>query len=72
MVASQEVALGFGHHEDRTPTHRYEPTREGAMAAHVEAPRPREKIGSRVGKRTFAADIVVTLEALGWKETSPT
>jgi hypothetical protein len=25
--------LVFGHHEDRTPTHGYEPTREGAMAA---------------------------------------
>ena len=25
--------LVFGHHEDRTPTHGYEPTREGAMEA---------------------------------------
>ena len=25
--------LGFGHHEDRTPTHGYEATREAAMAA---------------------------------------
>jgi hypothetical protein len=25
--------LAFGHHEDRTPTHGYEPTREPAMAA---------------------------------------
>jgi hypothetical protein len=33
MLASQEVALVFGHHEDRTPTHGYEPTREAAMAA---------------------------------------
>jgi hypothetical protein len=24
--------LVFGHHEDRTPTHGCEPTREGAMA----------------------------------------
>jgi hypothetical protein len=23
--------LAFGHHEDRTPTHGYEPTREAAM-----------------------------------------
>jgi hypothetical protein len=23
--------LAFGQHEDRTPTHGYEPTREGAM-----------------------------------------
>ena len=25
--------LAFGHHEDRTPTHGYEPTREAAMQA---------------------------------------
>jgi hypothetical protein len=25
--------LAFGHHEDRTPTHRYESTREAAMTA---------------------------------------
>jgi hypothetical protein len=25
--------LAYGHHEDRTPTHGYEPTREAAMAA---------------------------------------
>jgi hypothetical protein len=25
--------LAFGHHEDHTPTHGYEPTRDGAMAA---------------------------------------
>jgi hypothetical protein len=25
--------LAFGHHEDRTPTHGYEATREAAMAA---------------------------------------
>jgi hypothetical protein len=25
--------LLFGYHEDRTPTHGYEPTREAAMAA---------------------------------------
>jgi hypothetical protein len=25
--------LAFGHHQDRTPTHGYEPTREAAMAA---------------------------------------
>ena len=31
--ASQEVALAFGHHEDRTPTHSYAATREAAMAA---------------------------------------
>ena len=25
--------LAYGHHEDRSPTHGYEPTREAAMAA---------------------------------------
>jgi hypothetical protein len=25
-------SLAFGHHEDRTPTHGYEPTREAAMS----------------------------------------
>jgi hypothetical protein len=25
--------IGHGHHKGRTPTHRYEPTREAAMAA---------------------------------------
>jgi hypothetical protein len=25
--------LAYGHHEDRPPTHGYEPTREAAMAA---------------------------------------
>ena len=35
--ASQEVALAFGHHEDRTPTHGYEPTREAAMAAFAKS-----------------------------------
>ena len=28
--------LAFGYHEDRTPTHGYEPTREAAMAAFRE------------------------------------
>jgi hypothetical protein len=27
--------LAFGHHEDRTPTHGYEPTREAAMIHHT-------------------------------------
>jgi hypothetical protein len=27
--------LAFGHHEDRTPTHGYEATREAAMAAFL-------------------------------------
>src|SRR5262249_33934796 len=29
--------LAFGHHEDRTPTHGYEPTREAAMAAFAKS-----------------------------------
>jgi hypothetical protein len=32
-------ALAFGHHEDRTPTHGYEPTREAAMAVEAGARR---------------------------------
>src|SRR5262249_21802120 len=30
-------AFAFGHHEDRTPTHRYEPTREAAMAVFAKS-----------------------------------
>jgi hypothetical protein len=29
--------LAFEHHEDRTPTHRYEPTREAAMTAFAKS-----------------------------------
>ena len=29
--------LLFGYHEDRTPTHGYEPTREAAMAAFAKS-----------------------------------
>jgi hypothetical protein len=29
--------LAFGHHEDRTPTQGYEPTREAAMAAFAKS-----------------------------------
>jgi hypothetical protein len=29
--------LAFGHHEDRTPTHGYEATRESAMAAFAKS-----------------------------------
>ena len=29
--------LAFGRHEDRTPTHGYEPTREAAMAAFAKS-----------------------------------
>jgi hypothetical protein len=29
--------LAFGHHEDRTPTHGYEPMREAAMTAFAKS-----------------------------------
>jgi hypothetical protein len=29
--------LAYGYHEDRTPTHDYEPTREAAMAAFAKS-----------------------------------
>jgi hypothetical protein len=29
--------LVFGHHEDHTPSHAYEPTREAAMAAFAKS-----------------------------------
>ena len=29
--------LTYGHHEDRTPTHGYEPTREAAMQAFAKS-----------------------------------
>jgi hypothetical protein len=29
--------LAFGHHEDRTPTHGYEATREAAMQAFAKS-----------------------------------
>ena len=29
--------LAYGHHEDRTPAHGYEPTREAAMAAFAKS-----------------------------------
>jgi hypothetical protein len=32
-VARVAVDANHGHHEDRTPAHGYEPTREAAMAA---------------------------------------
>jgi hypothetical protein len=39
--------LAFGHHEDRTPTHGYEPTREEAMAAMLLAQEAAEGLRSR-------------------------
>jgi hypothetical protein len=35
--ASWMWTLAFGHHEDRTPTHGYEPTREQTMAAFAKS-----------------------------------
>jgi hypothetical protein len=32
-----DVTLAFGHHEDRTPTHGYELTREAPMAAFAKS-----------------------------------
>jgi hypothetical protein len=29
--------LAYGHHDDRTPTHGYEPPREAAMAAFAKS-----------------------------------
>jgi hypothetical protein len=31
------LALAFGYHEDRTPTHGYAATREGVMAAFAKS-----------------------------------
>jgi hypothetical protein len=31
LIVAGDVTLAFGHHEDRTPTHGYEPTREAKM-----------------------------------------
>jgi hypothetical protein len=35
-------SLAFGQHQDRTPTHGYEPTREAAMAAFAKSWRLRK------------------------------
>jgi hypothetical protein len=37
VSASWMRTRAFGHHEDRTPTHGYEPTREAAMAAFAKS-----------------------------------
>ena len=40
--------LAYGHHEDRWPTHGYEPTREAAMAALAKSwPSPHVSFGTR-------------------------
>jgi hypothetical protein len=54
MVASQEIALAFGHHEDRTPTHGYELTREpgdGGVREELAAAEVDQSAGlTRVGR----------------------
>jgi len=39
--------LAFGQHEDRTPTHGYQPTREAAMAAFAKSWREQAMIEER-------------------------
>jgi hypothetical protein len=46
--------LAYGYHEDRTPTHGYEPTREGAMAAFAKSWR-RQSGGRAIGVAAGAA-----------------
>jgi hypothetical protein len=41
--------LAFGYHEDRAPTHAYEPTREAAMAV-------RQELAAREVTRPLARD----------------
>jgi len=43
--------LVFGHHEDRTPTHGYAESREGAMAAFAKE----LATGRKKGARTLTA-----------------
>jgi hypothetical protein len=52
--------LIFGYHEDRSPTHGYEPTREAAMAAFAKSWRrdngvDRVAAASEVGPKPFLA-----------------
>jgi hypothetical protein len=41
----------FGHHEDRTPTHGYEPTREAAMAF------AKSWLHSKIGRSAFGGKL---------------
>jgi hypothetical protein len=53
--------LIFGHHDDRTPTHGYEPTREAAMAAFAknwaEGIRPCASLTRRLQRRFFLGQL---------------
>jgi hypothetical protein len=51
--------LAFGHHEDRWPTHGYEPTRETAMAAF------RKRLAAGAQAKVAAANNVVPLAVAG-------
>ena len=55
--ASWLWTLAYGYHEDRTPTHGYEPTREAAMAASAKSWRIFGSLGGR-GARQYVADRV--------------
>ena len=51
--------LAFGHHEDRTPTHGYEPTREAAMTAFAKSWRRCEPGLSAQCSRSFSFSTVM-------------
>jgi hypothetical protein len=60
--------LAYGYHEDRTPTHGYEPTREAAMAAFAKSWRrewPRPALGVAVQR---AAGALWAIERAGGAE----
>src|SRR5262249_41908229 len=46
--------LGFGHHEDRWPTHGYEASREAAMAAFAKSWRAPLRLAPGLGPRSTA------------------
>jgi hypothetical protein len=50
--------LAFGHHEDRTPTHGYEATREAAMAAFAKS--WRRRILPKSGRARSRGDDAIT------------
>jgi hypothetical protein len=64
--------LPFGHHEDRTPTHGYEPTRKAAMEAFEKAgdaskggASMKPESGSRSMQRSLARARFCSLLSLG-------